>query len=114
MDSVWFVIEECDEGEEFGEGCGNHVLEFFSRDTVELIREVEEDGGAGGEGLFLLWAVDIFLNSKLHSFNDEVRAIGNANGKVEGEEVGSKFVVKRTGHVSADETAYCGRNAQGT
>jgi hypothetical protein len=28
--------------------------------------------------------------------------------------VGSKFVVKRTGHVSADETAYCGRNAQGT
>ena len=114
MDSFRFVIKECDDGEEFGKGGGNHVLEFFPRDTVELIREVEEDGGASGEGLLLLWAVDMFFNSKLHSFNDEVRAIGNANGKVEGEEVGSKFVVKRTGHVSADETAYCGRNAQGT
>ena len=114
MDSVRFVIKECDEGEEFGKEGGNHVLEFFPRDTVELIREVEEDGGASGEGLFLLWAVDIFLNSKLHSCNDKVRAIGNANGKVEREEMGSKFVAKRAGHVSADETAYCGWNAQGT
>ena len=67
-----------------------------------------------GRACFLLWAVDIFFNSKLHSFYDKVRAIGNANGKVEGKEVGSKFVAKRAGHVSADETAYCGRNAQGT
>ena len=103
MDSVRFVIKECDEGEEFGKGGGNHVLEFFSSNTVELIREVKEDGGASGEGLFLLWAVDIFFNSKLHSFNDEIRAIGNANGKVEGKEVGSKFVAKRAGYVSADD-----------
>ncbi len=52
MDSVRFIIKECDEGEKFGKGGGNHVLEFFPRDTVELIREVEEDGGASGEGLF--------------------------------------------------------------
>jgi hypothetical protein len=103
VDSVRFVIKECDEGEEFGKGGGNHVLEFFSSNTVELIREVKEDGGASGEGLFLLWAVDIFFNSKLHSFNDEIRAIGNANGKVEGKEVGSKFVAKRAGYVSADD-----------
>jgi hypothetical protein len=114
VDSVRFVIKECDKGEEFWKGGGNHILEFFPRDTVELIHEVKEDGGVSGEGLFLLWAVDIFFNSKLHSFNDEVRAIENANGKVEGEEVGSKFVAKRTGHVSADEMAYCGPNAQGT
>ena len=103
MDSVRFIIKECDEGEKFGKGGGNHVLEFFSSNTVELIREVKEDGGASGEGLFLLWAVDIFFNSKLHSFNDEIRAIGNANGKVEGKEVGSKFVAKRAGYVSADD-----------
>ncbi len=113
MGCVWFVVKECDEGEEFKKGGGNHVFEFLPGDAVKLVCEVEEDGGASGEGLFLLWAVHIFLNSELHSFNNEVRAIGDANRKVEGKEVSSKFVAKCAGYVGADETAYGGGNAKG-
>ena len=83
VNCVRFVIEECDEGEEFGEGGGNYVLEFFSGHAVKLIREVEKDGSTCGEGLLLLRAVNILFNGKLHSFNNEVRSIGDANSKVE-------------------------------
>ena len=90
------------------------MLEFFTGDAIELVCQVEEDRSSCGEGVGALRVIDKLLDGQLHGFDYEVRAVGNPNGKVEGGEVGSKFVAKRTGHVSADEMVYCGWDAQGT
>ena len=86
MNGVWFVIEKCDKWEEFGEGGGDDVFEFFSGNAVKLIREVEKDGSMCGKGVALLGAVDVPFNGKLHGFHNQVGSIGNTDSnKVERE-----------------------------
>ena len=48
-----------------------------------MVGEVEEDGGSGGEGIALLGVVDVFLDGELHSFNDKIAAVRNADCVVE-------------------------------
>ena len=114
VDGGCVLVEECSEGENFGEGCGDNVEKFFAGDTVELVGQVKEDGSTGGEGIGLLGGVDEFFDGELHCFDNEVAAVRDADRVVEGEEVGGKLVAESVGDVTRDETADGGRNAKGT
>ncbi len=46
VDCTSIFIEQCGEGEEFWEGCGNDVKKFFAGDAVKLVSQVEKDCGA--------------------------------------------------------------------
>ena len=37
VDVVRFIVEECNQGEEFWEGRGYDIFEFFTGDAVELV-----------------------------------------------------------------------------
>ena len=114
VDGAGVLVEKCGEREDFWEGSGDDVEKFFAGDTVELVGEVEEDGSTGWEGIGLLGAVDELFDGELHRFNDKVAAIRDADGIVEGEEVGGELVSEGVGDVAGDETADGGRNPEGT
>ena len=50
MDSVRFIVEECNNGEEFGEGCSYRVLEFLTGDALNwFVRSKKTAAGVGRE-----------------------------------------------------------------
>ena len=83
MYGIRFVVKECNQWEEFGEGSCNNILEFFAGDAVELVGEVKENGSTSRERLGALWEINIFLDSKLHCFDNEVCAIRDTDSKIE-------------------------------
>jgi len=113
VDGVRFIVEKCDKGGEFREGCSYHVLEFFTGDAIELVCQVEEDRSSCGEGVGAFRLIDKLLDGQLHGFDYEVRAVGNPNGKVIWEEVCGKFIVKCACDVGHDEASDGSGDAQG-
>jgi hypothetical protein len=49
--------------------------------------------------------IDKLLDGQLHGFDYEVRAVGNPNGKVIGEEVCGKFIAKCACDMGRDEAS---------
>ena len=113
VDGVRFIVHECNKGKEFGEGCSYHVLEFLMGNAIELVCQVKEDRSSCGEGVGALRVIDKLLDGQLHGFDYKVRAIGNPNGKVIGEEVCGKFIAKNACDVGRDEASDGSGDAQG-
>ena len=50
-----------------------------------------------------MWESDVFFNCKLRGFDDKIHSVFNSNGKVEGQEVASKFSTVHSGSVAGDD-----------
>jgi hypothetical protein len=62
MCHIWIIVEECGERKKFCKVFRYDVEELLARYAVELIGEVEEDGGACGWLLSMLGSVNEFLD----------------------------------------------------
>jgi len=78
-----------------------------------LVGEIKKNGGTSGERLGTLWEVDVFLDSKLHSFDNEVCAIRNTDSKIERKEVCGELVAKGMGNMGRDDASDGSGDAQG-
>ncbi len=84
MYSGGVFVEKSREREEFGEVEADDIEKLLARDRVELVCQVEEDRCSSGEKVLLLSGVNIFLHRQLYRFDDEVRAVRNADSEVVG------------------------------